>query len=288
MSEFEVVYNESVTVQERELRVGGYLLRERRERTDLGDGVTKIRHTRWINDRTHQVEEVRKDGELTSRNVETSMTDEDQIQTFQEQWDRMWQPSMPQDSLSNGDETYLEPRQFFRQDSCEVIQKAESDIGKLRESITGFGPERFVDWGQEHLKSRKDNWSNKKGGLKVDGIAPPNVGKGSDGERNGPELVKSLQLGAKLSKEEQDFTEGSAAGEEVNDEAGGMRVKVVEPQVAISSVAPQEEEVSGNDGNCGDPAAEGEKRRGRKHFKRISDFFRRKGKAADGKKANSE
>ena len=51
MSEFEVVYNESVTVQERELRVGGYQLKERREWTDLGDGVTKIKHTRWINDR---------------------------------------------------------------------------------------------------------------------------------------------------------------------------------------------------------------------------------------------
>merc|ERR1711973_374772 len=88
---------------EHEMVVSGIVLKEKKELTTItvADNSEKsvLNHTRTIGDRVYQVKKVTQNGVDVDTTVNTEMT-EAETQQFEQDWYRMWQPTIPEDQTS--------------------------------------------------------------------------------------------------------------------------------------------------------------------------------------------
>jgi len=90
--------NHKVVLMEHELQVDGVTLRETKEMSTLhstegGPGQVTLVHTRMIGDRAYQIRETKEDGRVVDATINTTMS-ESEVETFEKDWSRMWQPAI--------------------------------------------------------------------------------------------------------------------------------------------------------------------------------------------------
>ncbi len=87
-----------VVLMEHELEIEGQTLRETKEMSTIhadsgGPDQVVLVHTRMIGDRAYQIREVKQGDSVVEATVNTTM-DENEVQSFEKDWKRMWTPAI--------------------------------------------------------------------------------------------------------------------------------------------------------------------------------------------------
>jgi len=106
----DTIEKHTVSFQNHVLMVNGTMLKERKEvATFWVEGEdepyrTTVTHNRSIGDNYYQVFEVLEGKEVTDHQVTTSLKDEE-VETFQQEWNEKWNPAVNEDVVSKAQET---------------------------------------------------------------------------------------------------------------------------------------------------------------------------------------
>ena len=99
----QILETHGVTTLVHEMKVGGYHLVERKQKTNVDPSdntlkMTIIIHSRSIDDRCYDVQETLTEGmDEPDRVIETQMTQEE-VEKFEEDWSNLWNPQAKADS----------------------------------------------------------------------------------------------------------------------------------------------------------------------------------------------
>ena len=99
----QILETHGVTTLVHEMKVGGYHLVERKQKTNVDPSdntlkMTIIIHSRSIDDRCYDVQETLTEGmDERDRVIETQMTQEE-VEKFEEDWSNLWNPQAKADS----------------------------------------------------------------------------------------------------------------------------------------------------------------------------------------------
>ncbi len=98
-----LIENHHVVTMEHELRVDGYHLIEKKQKTlmDGNDETLVLVHIRSINEKSYKVTEFNNgEDDALERQVESDMT-EDEVKKFEEDWTNLWDPEITQNEIKN-------------------------------------------------------------------------------------------------------------------------------------------------------------------------------------------